>query len=332
MKYSVIIPIYKAEHTICKCIDSLLNQPVNDIEILLINDGSPDASGIICKDYASHFPCVKYFEKENGGVSSARNVGLRAAKGKYVLFVDSDDYVSSDYFARIDDVLGQYEPDMLLFSVQYIGKKKVVWSTGSFEVTGKTEISKKVNAVMKAYYFSSLMSKVFERRIIEKYNLTFDEKLDIGEDQAFIFEYAMHIKKMISIEDVLYYIVGENTESLSRKRRDYLSEQLLYVNKKMRVSLENANCSKTAYKNYYNAIVWMHYRSAYSSCKELLKFQLESEERKTKIKNICHMYAIKEFLPKHICTWVIALPIMFQWNGVIDLMIRQRYKKRLKSL
>lgn len=331
MKYSIIIPVYKAEHTIRKCIDSLLNQSFNDIEILLINDGSPDASGIICKEYASHFPFVKYFEKENGGVSSARNVGLRAAKGKYILFVDSDDYVSSNYFARIDVALSQYEPNMLLFGIQYMGNKKIVWNTGSFEVTGKIEISKKVNTVMKAYLFSSLMSKVFERRIIKKYNLTFDETLDIGEDQAFIFEYAMHIKKIVSIPDVLYYyIVGENTDSLSRKRRDYLSEQLLHVSKKMLSSLNNANCSKTAYKYYYDAIVWAHYRSAYSACKELLKFQLGTQERRRKIKAICHMYAIKELRPLNIRNWVIAFPIMFQWNIVIEFMIWQSYKKRLK--
>lgn len=333
MKYSVIIPVYKAEHTIRKCVNSLLNQPVNDIEILLINDGSPDASGIICKEYASQFPCVKYFEKENGGVSSARNVGLRVAKGKYILFVDSDDYVSSNYFARIDDVLCQYEPEMLLFSIQCTGKKRIVWSTGNFEAIGKIEVSKKVNNIMKAYLFSNLMSKVFERRIIKKYNLTFDETLNIGEDQAFIFEYAMHMKKIISISDVLYYyITSENTNSLSRKRRDYLSEQLLHVNKKMLSSLNNVNPSKIAYKYYYDAIVWVHYRSAYSACKELLKFQLGIQERRRKIKTICHMYAIKEFCPSNIRNWVIAFPIMFQWNFVIEFMIWKNYKKKLKEL
>lgn len=332
MKYSVIIPVYKAEHTIRKCIDSLLNQSFDDIEILLINDGSPDASGMICEEYASHFPFVKYFEKENGGVSSARNVGLQVAKGKYVLFVDSDDYVSSNYFNRIDDALSQYGPNMLLFSIQYMGNKKTVWSTGSFAATGKIEISKKVNTVMKAYLFSGLMSKVFERRIIEKYNLTFDETLDIGEDQAFIFEYTMHIKNVISISDVLYYyMVGENKDSLSRKRRDYLSEQLLHVNKKMLSSLNNANCSKAEYEYYYDAIVWVHYRSAYSACKELLKFQLGTRERRKKIKAICYMYAIKEFRPLNVCNWALAFPIIFKWDIVIEFMIRQSYKKRLKS-
>lgn len=332
MKYSVIVPVYKAAHTIRKCVESLLNQTIDDVEILLINDGSPDESGAICREYADRFPFIKYFEKENGGVSSARNVGLEAAKGKYILFVDSDDYVSSDYFRRIDDALDKYKTDMLLFSVQYIGKKNIVWSTGRFEATDRGKISKKINSIMRAYLFPSLMSKVFKRSIIETYNLRFDEKLYIAEDEAFIFEYVMHIKKIVSISDVLYYVVGKNMDSLSRKQRDYLSEQLLRVNKTMLSSLNKANCSKAVYRNYYDAIVWVHYRSAYSACKELLKFQLGEKERRGKIKDICYMYAIKEFLPLHIRNWGIALPIFFRWYVVIEFMIWRSYKKRLESL
>ena len=97
MKYSIIIPVYNAEGTLRRCLDSLVGQQFSNYELLLINDGSTDGSDAICREYASTYSCVRYFAKENGGVSSARNLGLEQAEGEYILFADSDDYVSEDY-------------------------------------------------------------------------------------------------------------------------------------------------------------------------------------------------------------------------------------------
>ena len=100
--FSIIIPVYNAETTIRRCLDSFTNQRFSDYEILLINDGSTDNSDAICREYADVNSKICYLSKENGGVSSARNLGLEQAKGEYALFVDSDDYVSEDYFDVID--------------------------------------------------------------------------------------------------------------------------------------------------------------------------------------------------------------------------------------
>ena len=93
MDYSVIIPIFNAETTLRRCLDSLVDQSFDDYELLLINDGSTDGSDAICREYANVYPCIRYFAKENGGVSSARKLGLEQAKGEYILFVDSDDWI-----------------------------------------------------------------------------------------------------------------------------------------------------------------------------------------------------------------------------------------------
>ena len=95
-KISVIIPVYNAESTLRRCVDSVLAQTFTDFECLLINDGSKDKSGEICDEYARKDSRVKVFHKENGGVSSARNVGLDNARGEWVSFVDSDDWVEGD--------------------------------------------------------------------------------------------------------------------------------------------------------------------------------------------------------------------------------------------
>ena len=97
-----------------RCLSSIVRQPFSDYELLLINDGSTDGSDRICREYADAYPQIRYVAKENGGVSSARNLGLEQASGTYILFVDSDDYVAEDYFAVISDALEHDAPDLLL--------------------------------------------------------------------------------------------------------------------------------------------------------------------------------------------------------------------------
>ena len=97
-KVSVVIPVYKVEKYLPKCIDSLLNQTLRDIEIILVDDGSPDKCGKICDLYAQADDRIKVIHKENGGLSDARNVGMKYATGEYLGFVDSDDYVTPDMF------------------------------------------------------------------------------------------------------------------------------------------------------------------------------------------------------------------------------------------
>ena len=109
MKFSVIIPVYKAEYTLRRCVDSLINQNRSDAEIILINDGSPDSSGEICKEYAELYNQVKYIEKENGGVSTARNAGLSVATGEYILFVDSDDWIETDSYEHLLGLMEKYQ-------------------------------------------------------------------------------------------------------------------------------------------------------------------------------------------------------------------------------
>ena len=327
MKYSIIIPVYNSAKTIRRCLESLLDQRPTDTEILVINDGSEDDSGEICKEYMNKNSCIKYYEKENGGVSSARNLGIEKSIGEYILFVDSDDYVAVDYFETLDREVELRKPDMLLFSVQYIGKSPKIWTTGDYVVKEQKEVVEKIDEALRQYLFSTLMSKMFCRRIIQKYNIKFDESLFIGEDQAFIFEYAMHINEIISISDVLYYYVMGNENSLSCKRRDYLSEQLLKVNMKMLSAVNMSGFSKELKRILYSSVVWVHYRSAYSSCKEILKFNLKRSERKKKIKQICKMYNIKAFQPLNFKEWMIALPIIFQMYFFIDILICRKYEK-----
>lgn len=118
-KVSVIVPIYKAESYLYKCIDSLLTQTLADIEILLIDDGSPDGSGMICDEYARKDSRVKVFHKSNGGVASARQCGLDHACGEYVIHADPDDWVESDMLQSLYEKAVEEDADMVICDFYY---------------------------------------------------------------------------------------------------------------------------------------------------------------------------------------------------------------------
>ncbi len=324
MRYSVIIPVYNAETTLRRCLDSLVNQQFSDYELLLINDGSTDNSHAICREYADAYPQIRYFAKENGGVSSARNLGLGQARGEYILFADSDDYVSDDYFTAISDVVAHESTDLLMFGYRNFGGVSKEWNTGTFSENTETEIAGRISVTMRQYLFSSLWNKVFKRQIIEGNGLRFDESLAIGEDQVFIFAYAMHIRSIASIPNTLYHVDVSDEGSLSRKRRDYLTRQLMEVNRRMAAALGGAEHSAHAMKIYEAALAYVSYRSAYSCCKELLKYDYTAKQRRQEIGKICTLYRDERIQPMDLKCHVIALPIRLGLCGVVDWLIKQR--------
>ena len=120
IKYSVIIPVYNAEKTLKRCLDSLLGQKRQDVEIILINDGSSDRSGEIIDEYRRKYGSIVSLEQENSGVSAARNRGLNAATGTYILFVDSDDFIESDMVERMMEVMKIMKRRIMILPMIYV--------------------------------------------------------------------------------------------------------------------------------------------------------------------------------------------------------------------
>ena len=121
MKFSVIIPVYNSEKYLNKCIDSIVTQDYENFELILVDDGSSDSSQKICREYADRFENVSLICQENSGPSAARNRGIDCAKGDYITFVDSDDWVRDDYFIKLEAALND-EPDVLFFGTNHISK------------------------------------------------------------------------------------------------------------------------------------------------------------------------------------------------------------------
>ena len=129
---SVIIPVYKVEKYLSKCVESIINQTYKNLEIILVNDGSPDNCGEICDEYAKKDSRIKVIHKENGGLSDARNAGIEIASGQYIAFVDSDDYIASNMYERMYETKKDIK-NIRSNDISYCNIKKLVWKICFFK-------------------------------------------------------------------------------------------------------------------------------------------------------------------------------------------------------
>ena len=326
-KFSVIVPIYNAETTLRRCIDSLLCQQYADCEVLLINDGSIDKSGEICRAYADSSPQIRYFEKENGGVSSARNLGLEHASGEYILFVDSDDYVSEDYFQVLSETVNKTLADLILFSTcLWHGETPEYRMEEDGFFSSDDAVTAKICTGIRSQAIANLPAKALKRQLVEKAPLRFFAPLYIAEDALFAITFASKVHSIAAISNVLYHVCLENQNSLSRKRRDDLCDQLLLEHRELFEVVGNALPQRK--EKLYDAVCFSFYRSAYSSSKELLKYGLSGRERRGKIREICTRYLQEGIRPRDRKTRLISVPIRWHLSWVIDEMIKAAAKIR----
>ena len=212
---SVIVPVYNAEKFLRRCIDSILAQTLECFELLLIDDGSTDSSGLICDEYAILDKRVRVFHKENGGVSSARNLALDNALGEWVTFIDSDDYVSSTY---IQDLYSQINDNIELvisFSVSVFRNKYSRMTYGDNLIDQQN-----FELLFTEYdldWRTSPWAKLYKKSIIEFNNLRFNTALPIAEDLLFLYEYILHIR-YIRVKGVSNYFYSAEVEGSLTKR------------------------------------------------------------------------------------------------------------------
>ena len=176
MRFSVIIPVYKVEDCLRQCIDSVLRQNYDDYEILLVDDGSPDSCGAICDDYAEHFPNIRVIHKENGGLSDARNYGMKHASGEYLIFIDSDDWIDEGAFENINASLEEYDfPDVLITGLKSIFNDRVKeWDENFAEYAeGGFDKERAVTFLMKSPMTWYAWRKTVKRSLVENESLRF---------------------------------------------------------------------------------------------------------------------------------------------------------------
>lgn len=190
MFFSVIIPVYNVEKYLNECVDSILSQTFKDFELILVNDGSKDSSPAICDEYAKADSRVKVIHKENGGASAARNVGTDAAKGEYILYIDSDDYVSdSDFFKTLYEK-AQKGTDIIIYKFQKYfeeTKKLADCHYGFPNLNEFTTVSERINYLVKTdSFYCSGWSKAIKAKVIQDNCIRFLEGT-MGEDQEWYY-------------------------------------------------------------------------------------------------------------------------------------------------
>lgn len=206
---SVIVPIYNAEQFLHRCVDSILSQTYANFELLLINDGSTDNSGIICDEYAAMDGRVQVFHKENGGASSARNLGLSKAQGCWIAFVDCDDYVLSNFLATyVELILKKDVVELCILGIKpdYSLSSEYIINRTSIEYYGN--VKNVVLLMNSCQMFGSLCNKLFKLSVIKENDLLVDETFKYREDEEFLLRYMSHISWVATTSEQCYvYLV-----------------------------------------------------------------------------------------------------------------------------
>ena len=227
-KISIIVPIYNAETTLERCISSLVHQSFKDIEIILVNDGSQDHSLQICERFAKEDSRIIVIDKENGGVSSARNIGISKAGGEFLMFCDSDDWVKRDY---CKDMLQYYSDDQLLMcdiEIKEKDRKKITDQSIDQEIYIE-EISKSNFLEYKDRGLGLPTNKLFKKSIVIENGICFPETLFLGEDFAFVISYLKCISGHIRyLHKKLYIYQADSAESLSKRAPFYRQNEQFY--------------------------------------------------------------------------------------------------------
>lgn len=210
-KVSVIVPIYNVEKYIQKCLESLVNQTLKEIQIILVNDGSKDNSGEIARKYEQKYKDkIVYLEKENGGLSDARNYGIPYAQGEYIAFLDSDDYVELDTYERMYELANKDDSDMVECDFLWEYPNKIKKDIGQV-YSNKKEMLQKVRVVA--------WNKLIKRSILEKLQIQFPKGLRY-EDVEFTYKLIPYLEKVSFLKETcIHYIQRDNSIANSQNER-----------------------------------------------------------------------------------------------------------------
>ena len=210
---SIIVPIYNTDCYLRQCLDSIINQSYKNFEVLLVNDGSVDDSAMICKEFAEKDSRIRYFEKENGGVSSARNLGLKNVKGNYITFVDSDDWIEENYLEVLYNALKENEVDVAisthkdfnmddnLYYLPFYSEEQLhTLDIGKVSRDEFLELFPELSSLN--HDFNCAVSKLFKADVVK--NLLFDESINYGEDLDFFFNLYLNVSSIYYVNQPTY--------------------------------------------------------------------------------------------------------------------------------
>ena len=229
IKLSIIIPVYNVEKYLRKCLDSVLDQDIDNYEIIVVNDGSKDNSQLIIDEYKEKHPkIIKSLIKPNGGLSSARNYGVKYAEGEYICFIDSDDYVEKNHYKKMLDLAIKDNADLVVTDFEY------VWENNPSRKLYKKGIETGNNDYRKAMFLSPLFSwnKMYRKGLFDKLECRYPEGLWY-EDIPVTLRYAVHSNKISYLNELGFHYLQRDTSIMGTEYSDKMNDiftiyQLLY--------------------------------------------------------------------------------------------------------
>lgn len=208
---SIVVAVYQAEKYIKRCLESIIAQTFNDFEVLLIDDGSSDSSGMICDDYAARDNRFRVIHKQNEGVSCARQTGLDAAKGKYIIHADPDDWVEPDWLQKMYEKIEEDKADMVICDFERIYKDKIVYYVQKPRSLENSEI---IADLLEEKIWGSCWNKLVKRDIFKQYDVSFNPQMTLWEDIYVMCLLIARGAKVTYLPVILYHydsIVNENS-------------------------------------------------------------------------------------------------------------------------
>lgn len=248
-KVSVVVPVYNVERYLKRCVDSILAQTEKSLEIILVDDGSTDASGAVCDAYASRYGNVRVHHKENGGLTSAWKAGLALAEGTYTGFVDSDDWIDPDMYERMLELAEREQADMTVCGLVFdfedpkIPKREEI-SNFRKEVYSRRELENMFPTLINDGYFfgrtlqSARVTKLFRTELLRANVKYCDDRVSLGEDMQITFPALLDTQKLCVLQNFYPYHYWINNKSITGKYDDsymdkvhLLSERLLEISR-----------------------------------------------------------------------------------------------------
>ena len=324
-KISIIVPVYKVEQYLDRCVNSILNQTYTNFEIILVDDGSPDNSPAMCDEWAKKDERIKVVHKQNGGVSSARNAGLKKATGKYIFFVDSDDEIEPNCLETLLNALFENNAELAYAGSTSIGDKNKTRMLPKkdfvYDLTNKKHV---VKLCTQTNYMSPW--KLF---IKEKITDMFDESLNYGEDLIFNLNYFKNISKVAVVKKSVYlYYQYENSLS-HNKNNDLYKKSTQITDAKYDLFLQISNDEKTArfcaplqLVSYIQSVIR---KFVYSHSKYALKNFFNEVCKDKEVKRCINL-----FHPKTFKTWLQKFCIKNNWLWPLTFLIK--FNKFIKTI
>lgn len=212
---TVVVPVYNRENLVGKTIDSILSQKYENFELLLVDDGSKDLSLEVCRKYEKIDSRIKVFTKENGGVSTARNLGIENAQGEYICFIDSDDIVESDYLSSFVDEINKEDYDLVICGFRNVlstGETKFCELPGG-NISDADVFWKNFGNLLEVNLLRSPVNKLYRLKTLTEHSIRFDKSTQIAEDALFNSLYYEYVTSVSVINEPLYVVRLHDSDS-----------------------------------------------------------------------------------------------------------------------